>query len=246
MYLPIKLTEPSEGVTMLAPMDIKWAVRRLPNLIREKIEQSDGDLILAGGFIRSCIANEKVNDIDLIAKSPESAKKWSDIISNVVSKQVYKTDNAYSIKVDGMQVQFIHRWTFPDPASVIKSFDFTIAKAAMWYQDNHWHGICDERYYVDLAAKRLVYTSPIRNEDAGGSMLRVLKFYQRGYRIPLDSLGAVMARLLVAVDKEKVEQQENREEFISRVVTGLLVEVDPNSIMQDQSYFDNELNTPPA
>ena len=45
-------------------------------------------------------------------------------------------------------------------------------------------GLCNIRFYPDLAARRLVYTSPLRNEDAGGSILRVLKFYQRGYRIP--------------------------------------------------------------
>lgn len=51
------------------------------------------------------------------------------------------------------------------------------------------------RFYPDLAAKRLTYCAPKRIEEAGGSLLRVLKFYRRGYIIPLDSLAAVIARL---------------------------------------------------
>jgi hypothetical protein len=77
-----------------------------------------------------------------------------------------------------------------------------------------------------LAAKRLVYRSPIRNEDAGGSMLRVLKYYQKGYRIPLNSLGSVIARIVKAIDFEKVDA---KNEFqVGKIVTGLLREVDPD------------------
>ncbi len=68
-------------------------------------------------------------------------------------------------------------------------------------------------------------------EDAGGSLLRVLKFYQRGYRIPLDSMGAVLARLCKAVDWDLVKGQGTAtswEEQAAKVLTGLLREVDPN------------------
>ena len=86
----------------------------------------------------------------------------------------------------------------------------------------------DDRFYADLAAKRLIYRSPLRNEDAGGSLLRVLKFYQRGYRIPLNSLGAVIARLVNAVDEEKIGAfAGNHEQKLAKVLTALLHEVDP-------------------
>ena len=93
-----------------------------------------------------------------------------------------------------------------------------------------WRSICHDRFYEDLAAKRLRYTAPVRNEDAGGSLLRVLKFYQRGYRIPLDSLGAVVARLLNDVRMQAVMNghEATRERHLAKVLTGLLREVDPN------------------
>ena len=88
-----------------------------------------------------------------------------------------------------------------------------------------WDSYCDERFYIDLASKRLIYRHPIRNEDAGGSMLRVLKYYQKGYRIPLNSLGGVIARLVIALNKDKINI--NNEEDVTMVLTGLLKEVDP-------------------
>ena len=77
-----------------------------------------------------------------------------------------------------------------------------------------------------MASKRLVYRSPARNEDAGGSMLRVLKYYQKGYRIPLDSLGAVIARLIHKLDNERVPLSDQK--AVAHIITGLLREVDPD------------------
>jgi len=128
-------------------------------------------------------------------------------------------------------VQVIHRWTYDVAEDLVQSFDFTIAKAAVWFDPVvGWNSMCDETFYPDLAAKRLTYTSPQRNEDAGGSMLRVLKYYQRGYRIPLDSLGAVIARLMSGVEFDKIREgrEETQEKQLAKVVTGLLREVDPN------------------
>ena len=88
-----------------------------------------------------------------------------------------------------------------------------------------WSSFCDDRFYIDLASKRLIYRKPIRNEDAGGSMLRVLKYYQKGYRIPLDSLGSVIARLIHNLDTDR--QPLNDEIGVANIITGLLREVDP-------------------
>ena len=129
----------------------------------------------------------------------------------------------------------------------MQSFDFTIARAAIWWAstgtlvDNVaktetpqgvWRSTCDERFYPDLAARRLVYCSPVRIEEAGGSLLRVLKFYQRGYNIPMDSLGAVLARITDSIDFRKIEaggdlEPAREEERLAKVITGLLREVDP-------------------
>lgn len=237
----------------LSKHDLAWILQRTPEDILMEMKQRAGKLFLAGGFIRACIAHEEAADIDLFTTDRHTAKQVGQWLAGQGSRKmtpnanrsIHETDNAISIPraVYGIPVQIIGRWTFDTPQQCMESFDFTIAKAAIWWGGptepgmglfpEGWRSCCDPEFYRDLAAKRLIYTSPIRNEDAGGSMLRVLKFYQRGYRIPLSSLGAVMARMMVGVDKELLEKlpviqgEDNLEGEFAICLTKLLREVDP-------------------
>ena len=211
--------------------DLQWILRRLPRTVVEAMKARPNTLFLAGGFIRSVIAQEEVNDVDLFITSIEQASPVALEISQNDPRKIHKTDNAFTVK-DQLPVQIIFRWVFEDPQKCVESFDFTIAKAAVFWDGVEWQGICSDTFYEDLASKRLIYTSPVRNEDAGGSMLRLLKFYQRGYRIPLGSLGALMARMLSGVkqvnfDKRAIIGLKEWEAQMGQVLTGLLREVDP-------------------
>jgi hypothetical protein len=199
-------------------------------------------LVLGGGYIRSMVSGEKPNDLDLFTQTPEDAKLFAKELADEAKKKPYETGNAISVKLTPRPfVQYIHRWSFPTPQYLIESFDFTIACSALWFESEKWTSLIDDEFYADLAAKRLVYRSPQRNEDSGGSLLRVLKFYQRGFRIPLDSLGAVLARLVDGVDLNGISTESFKdghilggtsigrttEERWASVITGLLREVDP-------------------
>lgn len=210
-------------------MDLQWCIRRLPHKVVDALKSYPSRLCVAGGFIRSCIANEKVNDVDMFAESAELSKLVAYELASDGFKP-HETENAFTVFANKTCVQLIHRWVFDSPEMVVPSFDFTIACAAIWHNGTNWTSLCHPNFYQDLAGKRLVYTSPIRNEDAGGSMLRVLKFYQRGYRIPLDSLGAVISRLTTGVDWRECERgtPQETEAQTAKVITGLLREVDPN------------------
>lgn len=222
----------------LTKHDVYWCLRRLPRPVLRLMHKQGEKLVLAGGFIRSCISSEKINDVDLFTTSKEAAEIFARELAG--ETYVFRTDNAFSIRLPGTLVQLIHRWTFETPELVVPSFDFTIARAAIWYslEKKRWESVCDPRFYADLAGKRLVYCSPVRNEDAGGSLLRVLKFYQRGYRIPLDSMGAVLARLVKDVDFDLMKNCPDKEKQLAKVLTGLLKEVDPNTL-DNLAYFPN-------
>lgn len=222
----------------LEKQDLQWALQRTPVPVLELMKRRGTRLLAAGGFLRSIIANEKINDIDLFSPTQEEAYSAAQELAG--EDKIYITDNAYSVRLKrGMLAQFIHRWTFEKPEDMLNSFDFTIACGAFWYDPGMsnfadikegygWKSMVDDRFYADLAAKRLIYRSPTRNEDAGGSLLRVLKFYQRGYRIPLNSLGAVIARLVNAVDEAQIGSfPGNHEQKLAKVLTALLHEVDP-------------------
>jgi len=203
--------------------DLAWCLRRLPKKVFNLMRDERDAVMLAGGFIRTCIANEQMTDVDLFTKSKESSELFTRRLTGK-NERFIRTDNAFTIIRRTPTIQFIHRWTFDSPAEVIPSFDFTIARAIIWFDGKDWQSLCDDRYYPDLAAKRLVYCSPNRIEEVGGSLLRVLKFYQKGYRIPLDSLAGTIARIMTGIDFNRACDEAEWK----HIITGLLREVDPN------------------
>ncbi len=219
----------------LNKQDLHFCVKRLPKKLKELMKEKR-KIIIAGGYIRSVITGEAISDIDVFAGDRETSESlaWK-LTSN--KWDLYKTDNAITVKSLHIPIQFIHRWVYDNPLDILRSFDFSICQAAIWYdrEEKKWTSYCGDTFYQDLAAKRLVYLSPERNEDAGGSILRVLKYYQKGYRIPLDSFGAVLARLLSEVRKDA-----NYEESMSAVITGLLLEVDPGGNIDRNAYLPKE------
>lgn len=238
----------------LNPHDLNWAVRLLPVRLRNQMLEYGPRLVLGGGYLRSTVSGEKPNDLDLFTQTAEDAKLFAEALAKEAKKKTYETGNALSVKLSPRHfVQYIHRWSFPTPAYLLESFDFTIACAAIWFESGKWTSLIDDEFYSDLAAKRLVYRSPDRNEDAGGSLLRVLKFYQRGFRIPLDSLGAVVARMVDSVDLKGIEVidtgafvgtssiGDTTEKRWASVITGLLREVDPQV---DPEHFSHLPSTP--
>lgn len=227
-------------MSQLSAMDLLWCVRRLPRALVALCKANPSRLVIAGGYIRSRITNEPVNDIDCFVASVADGASMALAYAEGDEKRVHKTQNALTIKASRPTVQFITRWTYTDPVALLDSFDFTIACAAMWWSGSAWVSMTHPDYYADLAARRLRYTSPQRNEDAGGSMLRVLKFYQRGYRIPIDSLGAVVARLTMGVEQVSRSIDEAQ---LAKVVTGLLHEVDPNLDPDHIAHLPSEIGT---
>lgn len=231
--------------------DVLWICRRLPKAIEQFLYENDEDpIILGGGFIRACIAGETPNDIDFFVPSTEAAESLADSFLDLAKAEdphrahLVRTENAFTVLGFSLPLQIIHRWTFPDAFKLIESFDFTIARAAIWHSKTGWSSVRDDAFYEDLAAKRLVYRSPVREEEPGGSMIRVLKFYERGYRIPLDSLGAVIARLVSKVEKrdDYPDDEAAREKWTADVVAGLLYEVDP--LITDKERFSKKGDRP--
>jgi hypothetical protein len=77
-------------------------------------------------------------------------------------------------------------------------------------------------------------------EDAGGSMLRVRKFLQRGYSIQSVSLAGVISRLVGKLD---LQNKSYGEKEIARIITGLLREVDPLTVVDGVELVDeHEVN----
>lgn len=236
----------------LTKTDLHFLVSRLPKDVVAMVKREQ--LFIAGGFIRSNIAGERATDIDIFGSSIDQLKIAALDLTNSrgLGTRFHQTANAFTVLSSGrIPVQFIHRWTYASNESerLMDEFDFTIAKAVIWCPvlppDNslEWQSICHDDFYSDLAAKRLVYTSPQRAEDAGGSMMRVRKFLQRGYNIQPHSLGAVIARLLSGVrniDDDSGRQGMTTEQWNAKVIASLLREVDPLRIVDGIDIIEEE------
>jgi len=207
--------------------DLNWCKRRLPNLVAQCITDNPIKVSVGGGFIRSCISGEPINDIDMFVDSIETCDKVVQFLR--LKKEPIQTKNAFTILGYKHPVQIIHRWKYEHPEHILNDFDFSITCAVMWY-DGVWRGQVHDTYYEDLAAKRLRYLSPKRDEDVGGSVLRVLKYYRKGYNITLRSYAGVISRLISKLEVKDMSD----EKHVSKILTGLLVEVDPNAFVEDQ------------
>lgn len=221
----------------LTDYDMAWCLRRAPKKLLNIMQQAPSpELFIAGGYIRSVISGEPVNDIDLFCPTKKKAEHYAELLAGGLDREKFETDNAITLP-GTPAIQFITRWVFPGFTELLSSFDFTIACAAIWWQggfEGEWRSACHEDYYRDLAARRLAYLKPTREEEPGGSMLRVLKFYQRGYRIPLSDLGSVISRLVEGVE----DLAAHDETFRAKLITGLLYEVDPAATADDPAYFE--------
>ncbi len=188
-----RLGEKESVMDELRDVDVKWLLRKMPTPLRTIAETSAVKLFVAGGFVRSVIAGEPINDVDVFTNSIDTARS----IASQLGGPIFETPNAITCRVTEPVIQIIYRWTFETLTECIESFDFTIARAGMAIQPGRgWISVCDEDFYPDLAARRLRYRAPDRREDEAGSMLRMLKFYGRGYRAPLFDIAAVTARAM--------------------------------------------------
>ena len=168
-------------------------------------------IFIAGGALRAIAAKEKIEDIDVfVCDTPSvyqlaaalTGVRWEDLCNNFAAHGIVETKHALTIRgKSGPAIQIIKHWTFPSSQAAIESFDFTICCAAVWFGAEEsgnicWQSVCDIDFYSAVSEKRLNYRRPARDENAAGSLLRVLKFTQRGYRISAENLAAVVGRLL--------------------------------------------------
>jgi len=245
-------------IAELSHTDLGNVIRRLPKDIMTLLKEQR--YILAGGFIRDVIAGMPVSDIDLFNADKE--KMYADgrlFATHRGDARVHVTNNAMTVLAPPrLPVQFITRWLFSDPVKCMKSFDFTVCRAAIWYvpesavesiqviqngghgfslkgKDGEvvwpgWHSVCDPRFYEDLAARRLTYTCPVREEEAGGSIMRACKFLKRGYAMSPETLAQLIDRLMTAYVPNSMPRVQ--------VLSGLLREVDPLSVIDGLEILD--------
>ena len=226
----------------LRQSDLNFVCSRIPQDVRRFMVEGRG-LMLAGGFIRSVIEGSVPKDLDFFGPSKEVLENAAIKLAHAREAKLHYSENAITvITPTRTPVQFITRWMYANPEELVREFDFTICQAVVWWGpfpgtdiQPRWRSICSDDFYADLAAKRLVYTFPQREEAAGGSMLRVRKFLQRGYNIQPASLAGVIARLVKGIEKNTAGLPEYE---LAEQLSFLLFEVDPLLIIDGMDVID--------
>jgi hypothetical protein len=223
----------NEEMNELLPIDLRRVVAWLPKDVVALLKKEP--LFLAGGYVRATVSQEKPSDIDLFGPDKERLDRLALELAHSRKGRKHDTDNAYTVLAPGRTpVQMIHRWLYGDAERLVGEFDYTVARACVWWADDKWKSLVDERFYPDLAARRLVYCSPKRKEDAGGSLLRARKFLRQGWFIDAQNLGAVVARLCSSVDWKQIPDEAQ----LAVVLTALLREVDPLIVIDGLDLVD--------
>ena len=213
--------------------DLQFVVARIPKDLREVMMKNR--LFIGGGFIRETIAGGDIKDIDVFGDSIQALNTIAEYMTLQREGRMHRSMNALTVlKPPRLPLQFILRWCYDDAEKLVASFDFTICQAAIWFQNHRWQSLVNDAFYPDLAARRLVYTFPVREEAAGGSMLRVRKFLQRGYNIQAASLAGVISRLAVV----REVQNATGEQAKAVAISGLLHEVDPMVVIDGLDLVD--------
>lgn len=234
-------------MTELARHNLESAVRRIPKDLRRLMAAHAGKLYLGGGFIRAVVAGEPVSDIDLFGPSKRElelmAKELQIARGGPEKCRLHTTKNAITVISQGrVTIQFITRWVHQTPEEALASFDFTVCQAMVWMDPKSdlsplWTSACAPEFYTDLASKRLRYTHPVRDEEAGGSLMRALKYQRRGYVLTIGTLAGVIARMMKKVRQSN--QRQDSEESQAQVIMGVLREVDPLLVMDGMSITDD-------
>lgn len=251
-------------LTELQRDDMRRVIRSMPKHLLAMLK-ADRSVFMAGGCIRAIIANEEVADWDIFGPDRAHLEAFMALLQSAyvnegTKARLYKTKNAITLlSPPRTPVQAITRWTYGETSHLINDFDLTVARAALWFDGNEWKSVCDHRFYADLAARRLTYCFPRREEDAGGSLLRAVKFLRKGYSISPEDLAGVVDRVARAVDWSRVGAGgmvldaaiTGGHMTSARVIAGILREVDPLTIIdgldmrQDEDPNDPEARSVP-
>lgn len=195
----------------LKDRDTDLILAMLPDHVFLALTKFPATVVLGGGYIRDLISRQGCRDIDLFASDRDTAARVCALILGqglgLFEAAPIETDHAFTLAAkhgtDALSIQVVYGWQFSTPEECACGFDFTVCRAVIWCNHNAENGLdpifcsfADDDFYVDLAARQLVYTQPDRKEQPAGSLLRVLKFMKRGFHIDAESMAGVIARLM--------------------------------------------------
>lgn len=162
--------------------DVLWSASRLPEVLAVALQQMKEVAFVGGGHVRGCIAREEPSDVDVFTQSAAGTAELQGLLGKSLDKP-FQTEFALTFSGSHRPIQLITKWHFTNLDDLLDHFDFTVSRAGISWGGKGWWGRCDHRFYRDLASRRLrLATSPGREAlEAGGTLLRLVKYARKGY-----------------------------------------------------------------
>jgi hypothetical protein len=187
-------------------------VKALPSELRDLLVETGPALCVAGGFCRDVMTGHEPKDIDIFSRSKAAltaALDSFDWIEHYTMKKTANAENFVSDDPERPDIQFITRVFLRDHYNAILSFDFSICQVGVYFDpDKGWVGLASEAFLEDLPNFRMRYTAPERDEDPGASLLRMVKFVSRGYKIAEADIAKIVGRFVFNLPRDSADTEE--------------------------------------
>lgn len=208
------------GRRTLTAADKSRVVKALPDDLVRYLKASRGRLFVCGGFIRDVALGDEPKDIDVFGTDGELVKTSGLALGAERPEGSKSTVYSISIKNPDLPIQFVWTWPVASPKVAIDRMDFTMCQAAMWWASGQWRSLCSSEFYPDTDEKRLRYTWPSREGTAGRSLVRAMRFVERGWKFPADEITRLVAHTALEVTEPKVAEAglngEHRDAYCDR------------------------------
>jgi len=160
---------------------IKEVMSFVPGGLQEVMK--DYHLILAGGFIRDIIAGKTPNDIDLWCMDSDRCSMAAMLYVAKIGGDIGWGDFAGTVTQEGsFPVAFIYARPYATPEALIDSFDYSVCRAAIWWNGFFWESMVDVGFKRDIETRRLSYRDGRREEvDPDLVVQRLSKLIRKGY-----------------------------------------------------------------
>lgn len=134
---------------------------------------------IAGGALTSAFTGKPINDVDIYFKTK---RDFIEAVGNAYDESMWcvsATDRAVTFVQNDNIVQLMHFDFFPTAEEIFDAFDFTVAMAA--YDIDKKEFVFQDDFLKHASQRYLKFHSGTRYPY--GSLMRVLKYQQRGYTI---------------------------------------------------------------
>ncbi len=140
--------------------------------------------IIAGGAITSVFTNQPISDVDIYFKSKQD---FILAVGQAYDENLWcvaASDRAVTFTHNSGVVQLMHFDFFEDANAVFDAFDFSVCMGAYDIDKEDW--VFQDNFFKHAAQRYLDFHAGTRYPY--NSLLRVLKYQDKGYRINRESL----------------------------------------------------------